>query len=68
MVTGDDLVALREAVRTGVRKDHLDRLIARAAPVLERMPVVPDIKAQLSTDGGICPGCAAPMAWPGCCA
>lgn len=63
MVTGDDLVALREAVRTGVRKDHLDRLIARAAPVLERMPVVPDIKAQLSTDGGICPGCAAPLAF-----
>ncbi len=61
MVTGDDLAALRDAVQTGVRKEHLDRLIARAEPVLERMPVVPDVKAFLSTDGGICPQCRASL-------
>lgn len=33
----------------------LDRLADRARPVLERMPPVPESKALLSTDGGVCP-------------
>ena len=32
-----------------------DRLVARAAPILERMPVVPQVKALLSRHGGVCP-------------
>jgi Heparinase II/III-like protein/Alginate lyase len=32
-----------------------DHLIARAAPLLERPPPVPQVKALLSRDGGICP-------------
>lgn len=32
-----------------------DRLVARAAPILERMPVVPRVKALLSRHGGVCP-------------
>jgi heparinase II/III-like protein len=38
-----DLIALR------------DRLIQRAAPVLERMPPVPEFKSLLTADGGLCP-------------
>ena len=33
----------------------LQRLVARAAPVLERMPPVPQFKALLTADGGYCP-------------
>jgi hypothetical protein len=33
----------------------LDRLADRARPVLERMPPVPESKALLSADGGVCP-------------
>ena len=33
----------------------LQRLGRRARPVLERMPPVPQIKAMLSVDGGVCP-------------
>ncbi len=33
----------------------LDRLTERAAPVIDRMPPVPRVKALLSADGGICP-------------
>ncbi len=37
------------------------RLVARAAPVLERMPPVPAVKAMLSRDGGHCPDDGAPL-------
>jgi hypothetical protein len=33
----------------------LGRLVERAAPVLQRMPVVPQHKALLTADGGVCP-------------
>jgi hypothetical protein len=33
----------------------LDRLTARAAPILQRMPLVPASKAMLTVDGGVCP-------------
>lgn len=39
----DDLMALRA------------RLVERALPVLRRMPPIPDVKALLSRDGGVCP-------------
>jgi hypothetical protein len=39
----DDLSALR---------DHIER---RNAPVLARTPVIPEVKALLSMDGGVCP-------------
>jgi hypothetical protein len=32
-----------------------DRLVERATPVLDRMPIVPKTKALLSRDGGVCP-------------
>ena len=39
----------------------LNRLVARAAPVLERMPPVPAVKAMLSRDGGYCPDDGVPL-------
>jgi hypothetical protein len=33
----------------------LQRLVERAAPVIERMPPVPQSKALLTADGGVCP-------------
>lgn len=39
----------------------LDRLVARAAPVLERMPPIPAVKAMLSRDGGNCPDDGTPL-------
>src|SRR2546422_3396219 len=36
-------------------------LTERAAPVLARMPHVPEAKALLSTDGGVCPDDGAPL-------
>ena len=39
----------------------LHRLVARAAPVLERMPPVPAVKAMLSRDGGNCTDDGAPL-------
>jgi hypothetical protein len=35
----------------------LSRLRARAQTLLDRMPPVPDVKALLSAEGGICPAC-----------
>src|SRR5207247_1969949 len=39
----------------------LAHLTERAAPVLARMPHVPEEKALLSTDGGVCPDDGAPL-------
>ncbi len=39
----------------------LDRLVVRAAPVLEQMPPVPGVKAMLSRDGGTCPDDGTPL-------
>jgi hypothetical protein len=53
------------AEQVGARRQEIDqsadltellqRLGERARPVLERMPVIPDRKAMLTTDGGVCP-------------
>lgn len=56
MVTAAELAARRQIV-SGSRdlQALLAHLRARARPVLERMPTIPDHKALLSTDGGVCP-------------
>lgn len=41
----------------------LARLTERAAPVIERMPPLPRVKALLSADGGICPDDGAALAF-----
>ncbi|HEX9218155.1 MAG TPA: heparinase II/III family protein [Gemmatimonadales bacterium] len=56
MVTAEELAARREVVQ---RSPDLLALLAhlreRARPLLARMPVIPDHKAVLTTDGGFCP-------------
>ena len=56
MVTAEALATRREVVQ---RSTDLQALLAhlreRARPLLERMPVIPDHKAVLTTDGGFCP-------------
>ncbi|HZI22814.1 MAG TPA: heparinase II/III family protein [Gemmatimonadales bacterium] len=56
MVTADELTARRAAIAQAPELQALlARLRERAAPVLERMPPVPQAKALLSMDGGACP-------------
>lgn len=56
MVTAEELAARRQVI--GGSRD-LQALLAhlreRARPILERMPPVPEHKALLSSDGGVCP-------------
>jgi len=56
VVTAEQLAARREQIATA---PDLAALLAhireRAAPLLERLPPIPDSKALLSTDGGLCP-------------
>ena len=55
MVTAEELAARREQIATA---PDLGALLAhireRAAPLLARLPPIPDSKALLSTDGGVC--------------
>ena len=56
MVTAEQLAARRAAIAGAQDLQALQaRLIERAAPVLARMPVIPEHKALLSQDGGSCP-------------
>ncbi|PYP74625.1 MAG: hypothetical protein DMD41_00975 [Gemmatimonadetes bacterium] len=56
MVTAEQLAARRRGIAASPDLQRLrDHLTARAAPLLERMPVVPAAKALLSVDGGVCP-------------
>ena len=56
MVTADELAARRlEIAGSADLKDLLAGLVARARPVLERLPHIPEEKALLSKDGGVCP-------------
>lgn len=56
MLTFDALTARRAEIDESPGLTLLrDHLVARAQPVLERMPIVPRIKALLSRDGGVCP-------------
>src|SRR6266481_2157079 len=56
VVTAEQLAARREQIATA---PDLAALLAhtreRAAPLLARLPPIPDSKALLSTDGGVCP-------------
>ena len=56
MISADDISQRRAAIEAHPELAALrDRLVARAQPVLERMPHVPDVKAALTRDGGTCP-------------
>lgn len=56
MLTGEELVERRVEIDSAPELTALlRRLVARAGPVLERMPPVPGWKARLTADGGMCP-------------
>ncbi|HEU5170027.1 MAG TPA: heparinase II/III family protein [Gemmatimonadales bacterium] len=56
MLTGEGLAARREEIAGAPELGRLlERLRGRARPVLEREPPFPEVKALLSTDGGVCP-------------
>jgi len=56
MVTADELAARRSDIAgSGDLSGLLAGLVARAGPVLERLPHIPEEKALLSKDGGVCP-------------
>ncbi len=56
MVTAEQLAARRDAVATAPDLVALAAHIARRnAPVLDRLPPIPEVKALLSVDGGRCP-------------
>lgn len=62
VLTSAELEALRLALagRPGLSR-LLGTLRERVAPVLERAPLVPRVKALLSRDGGVCPTDGAPL-------
>src|SRR5438094_8238472 len=56
MVTAEALAARRQEIAASSDLQALlAHLTARAAPLLERLPPIPTVKALLSADGGICP-------------
>src|SRR3989454_9268124 len=56
MVTAEELAARREQMAAAPDLAALlAHLTERAAPLLARLPPVPESKALLSTDGGVCP-------------
>lgn len=56
MLTSEELDALRAAIPADADLTRLlQTLRARSQPWLESPPVVPQVKALLSTDGGVCP-------------
>ena len=56
MVTAEQLAARRAVIAAAADLQALQaRLVERAGPVLARLPVIPEHKALLSQDGGVCP-------------
>ncbi|HEV8401217.1 MAG TPA: hypothetical protein VGQ18_15415, partial [Gemmatimonadales bacterium] len=56
MVTADQIAARRQVIAESPDLQALlTHLRERARPVLERLPVIPEHKALLSVDGGVCP-------------
>ncbi|HEX9393904.1 MAG TPA: hypothetical protein VF923_04575, partial [Gemmatimonadales bacterium] len=56
MVTAEQLAARRAVIAAAADLQALEaRLVERAGPVLARLPVIPEHKALLSQDGGVCP-------------
>ncbi len=64
MVTAEELAARREQIAGAPDLAALlARLAERAAPLLARMPPVPEWKALFSADGGVCPDDGAALAF-----
>ncbi len=64
MVSAEDLDARRAIIeRSPDLRALQDRLRDRAIPVIERMPPLPEVKALLSADGGVCPADGAGLAF-----
>jgi len=64
VVTAEQLAARREQIAaSGDLQRLLAQLAARAQPVLERMPHIPEEKALFSRDGGVCPKDGAALAF-----
>ena len=64
MVTADELATRRDEIAASADlRALLVRLTERAAPVLARLPPIPEVKALLSTDGGLCPADGAALAF-----
>jgi Heparinase II/III-like protein len=56
VVIGSEIEERRKVIESSEDLSGLlSRLVSRAQPVIDRMPVVPRVKALLSTDGGVCP-------------
>jgi len=56
VVTAEELAARREVIAGSADLQALlAHLRERARPVIERLPVIPEHKALLSMDGGVCP-------------
>ena len=55
MVTAEELAARAAVLDAPDLQGLLAHLRERARPLLDRMPVVPEQKALLTTDGGFCP-------------
>ena len=56
MLTADTIELRRSEIASSPDlRALLDRLVARARPLIDRMPSVPDTKALLTSDGGVCP-------------
>lgn len=56
MLSADELSARRAEIDAAPELTALrERLVERAGPVLARMPAVPEWKALLTADGGVCP-------------
>jgi len=64
MVTDEELAARRAAIDASPDLQALRAsLLERARPLLERPPYIPDEKALLSVDGGVCPRDRAALAF-----
>jgi len=56
VLTAEELEQRRSEIEAAPELSALlERLVERAAPVLERMPPLPQSKALLTADGGVCP-------------
>jgi Heparinase II/III-like protein/Carbohydrate family 9 binding domain-like len=56
VLTAEELLSRQEEIAAAPELTALlDRLAARAEPLLRRMPLVPQTKAMLTVNGGVCP-------------
>jgi len=57
MLTEEQLEERRSLIASGDLAALLARQVERARPVIARMPSIPDVKAALTSAGGVCPAC-----------